>query len=475
MTYHVVDIQLWASDTVASSLFPHDVKLHFLSLVDVSRIPIYLAAGPSLDVSTDNETTARWLTEALLERKEYEGLNDACPSTWRSSRGRQLDQGVLLRVGDGRGLGGNVTELLIYAGLKTDTVFLPTPPASSSSVPPDEPLPETVPEVPEQFKIYALPLCSNVFGHAEEAAGLVSPPLEDCPISREACFLPYPLDQPRKEQKTHQKRQSLSSLFDDATQKRRRFKGRGGESISKAMAGIDRPSLQQGLPSYFDHEELETPSLPQKAPTARNGLKRASTTMSLPSSEYHRPASRSGPIASGKRSSLHRVESAICPRDSPTLSDVDGSLVEQNKAALTKVVMAGMRLYGLQQRKKLCKGLALEERPKTATSVNDSRLFNEDEDEYKLVYHQTFKAAAFVFRRHFNMRAISQDLMRDVVDRFLTLFCSDPMAGTGLQDGDPRALGLSSGNSVLAFDKPTATASSPMLGNVLSPPTAKKR
>jgi hypothetical protein len=264
-------------------------------------------------------------------------------------------------------------------------------------------------------------------------------------------------------------------MFDDATQKRRKIKGRGGESISQAMAGIDRHNSQHGLPPNIELKDLEIAHLPQEGSTSRRGLARASTIMSIASSDYPQPAPRSGPLANGKRSSLHRVASAISPRGSPTVSEMDSIFAHQNKAALTKVIMAGMRLHGLQQRKKTGKGSALEERPRTATSMNHSSGLNEEEDEYKLVYYQTVKAATFAFRKHFSAQTISQERMRDVVDRILTIFCSDPLATTRLHDSGLVPFGVTGGDSLSAFDKPTYVSSSSKPGNFSSPPTAKKR
>ena len=470
-------MHLWTSNQNARGLFPQDAKLYYLSPVHVPGIPLYLAAGPSLEVSSDNEATLGWLSEVLLAQEDSPYQDNILIEPWWSRLGGQSDHGMLLRVEsgeNGQSRDNTITEVLLYAAMETSVAALPAPPASSLPAPPDEHLLKSLPRSLPDVKVYALPLCSKIFDRAERAAGLLSPPPEECKTPREACFLPYGLSQPHDEKTASQKRQSLSSLFEDATQKRRKLKGRGGEIISKAMAGIDRPLSQHGLPQNVEREELETPPLPQKGHAGRRSLTRASTIMSVASSDYSRPASRSGPLANGKRSSLCRVESAISLRDSPTLSDTDGGFALQNKAALTKVVMAGMRLHGLQQRKKPGKRPTLDERPNSATSAGDSAPFSEAEDEYKLVYHQTFKAATFTFRRHFGAQIISQELMRDVVDKFLILFCSDPLTTTGLQDGGLAPFGTTNGESLGAFDKPTIVSSSPMPGRFWSPPTAKR-
>ena len=104
---------------------------------------------------------------------------------------------------------------------------------------------------------------------------------------------------------------------------------------------------------------------------------------------------------------------------------------QQNKLALTRIIMTGMRIYGLQQRKSLKPRVEpeREERP----SRESSRL-EEEEDEYKLIYHQTFKAASFAFRTHMPMEIINQGVLRDVVDSLLVIFCNDPLASQTTND-----------------------------------------
>lgn len=438
-------IQLWTSNSTARSLPPHDAKLHFLSLVDIPSIPLYLAAGPSLDVSTDDVTTAAWLSEVLLLQETPGNDGDGASMPWWSHLGKQSDHGILVKVEENadveRASGSQITEVLFYASVKTGPAALPTLPASSSPAPRGESLQDYVPDDTQDVKVYALPLNSKIFRQAERAGGLASPPSE-------ACFLPYGFDQILGTQIAAQKRQSLSSLFEDATQKRRKLKGRGGERISRAMANIDSPS-QHGLPQDMKREERETPSSPPKGHAPRESLSRASTVASLPSVEFARPPSW-GALTNGKRSSLHRVESAIWPRDSPTLSDTDSSYAQQNKAALVKVVMAGMRLHGLQQRKRHTK----DELPWTGTSTVDPP---EGEDVYKLVYHQAFKAATFTFRRQLTAQIISQEVMREVVDRLLTLFCTDPLAKDLFND-DFAGSSFQEGEAFNAFDLPSTGA-----------------
>ena len=353
-----------------------------------------------------------------------------------------------------------ITELLIYAAVKNGGSSLPTPPTSSSPTPLAEAC-QNPPAQPLTLKVYALPLSSTIIDQAANSAAVVPTP-EDDSASAPAYFLPRCTNEHREAQKIRQKRQDLSSLFDDATQKRRKLKGRGGESVAQAMAGFDRPA-QKGFSIESSSEPLETLPRPISDNLSRKTLSRSSSMTSIATTDYTKPGSRSGPLANGKRSSLHRVENAISPRDSPAFSETDDTYSIRNKAALTKVVMAGMRLYGLHQRKK----------SEVALDNNTSQEF-EVKDEYKLVYHQTFKAATFTFRNQLSAQLIPQDTMRDMVDRLLCLFCTDPMAPNILDNGDLPAFGSQASNHAGGFDLPSGKNSSPS-AMICSTPTTKKR
>jgi hypothetical protein len=99
--------------------------------------------------------------------------------------------------------------------------------------------------------------------------------------------------------------------------------------------------------------------------------------------------------AYSKRSTLSRVS---------TLSHLPDELTVElrNKEALSKVVMAAMRMHGLQQRKRNRTG-----HNSSAPGIDESQQLGEDtaadeamkDDDFKLIYHQTFKGAALALVR----------------------------------------------------------------------------
>ena len=94
-------------------------------------------------------------------------------------------------------------------------------------------------------------------------------------------------------------------------------------------------------------------------------------------------------------------------------------------------------MYGLQQRSK--KSLNSTNGPANHPVLGDSEGMNRrdsslgipngekegEEEEYKLVYHHTFKAAAFALRGRMRREVVGQEAMRDIVDRMLEIFCGE--------------------------------------------------
>lgn len=412
------------------------MKLQFLSLVDVATIPLYLAAGPSLNVWTQNESTEHWLSESLLDDWDL-GYDTAFESTgpWWLRPVQQSDRGILLRVEDDAeavvNAGHRITEFLIYAALCKEPELcnvLPTPPGSSSpGADPDIDISRPL-GIIRDIKIHALPLSSYSYTQIEDCAGLDAPSLYDNLNVGEARFLPATSENALTVLASPQKRQRISTMFEDATYQRKRQMGHGGDRISRAMAEIDGSMTnREPLKTSTLEDVRQNPFVDQMKEklrsTPRGNLSRSSSETSLRIIESSRPPSRRGALTSGKRSSLHRVESIMSTGETFQVPAAN-TIEQQNKCALSRIVMTGMRIYGLQQKKKSIKPQIEQE---TEASFRESSRPPEEEDDYKLIYHQTFKAASFTFRARIALEIINQEAMRDVVDRLLCLFCNDPL------------------------------------------------
>ena len=93
--------------------------------------------------------------------------------------------------------------------------------------------------------------------------------------------------------------------------------------------------------------------------------------------------------------------------------------------------MAGMRLYGLVQSKKR-KSRASSSAPSPAldASFDELEAERQNDEEYKLIYHQVFKGTCFAFRGSVDRESLqsSAELVQEIVDRLLAIFCVDPLA-----------------------------------------------
>ncbi len=418
----------------SASFFPSSAKLRFLSLVEVASIPLHLATGPSLSVWTSSELTEQWISEALLDNWDAEVDTDGSIEPWWLRSIQQSDRGILLQVEDAVGAihsvpisGPKITEVLIYAGIskeRQDHAVLPTPPGSSSPGRGEDPGDGRPSGIMRDIKIYALPLCSREYEELDNGQDLDSRSLQSISVDGEACFLPMALENFPAPVSLPRQRSKLYDLFDDARHQRKRLIRHGGGGVPKVMSTMDGPVLQHersnsgGVKSTPLADQLKDIS---QIGASRGILSHASSTVSSRSIEPSRPPSRRGALVSGKRSSLNRVESVV------TTSDVsDGNMIEpKNKSTLSGIVMTAMRMYGLQPKKRYSKSRIELETQKSL--LRESSRPPDDEDDYKLIYDRTFKGASFAFRRHLASGIVSQESMRDVVDRLLAIFCNDPL------------------------------------------------
>ncbi|KAL8867882.1 MAG: hypothetical protein Q9174_005372 [Haloplaca sp. 1 TL-2023] len=407
---------------------PQHASLRFLAIIEAASVPLYLAAGPSLDVWTDNGKSKERLHQCLIDETEadHNGGNIA----WWARSGGQSEHGILVGVKDqsnettANGL--EITEVLIYAAHASPQSApdsLPTPPESSS--PGHEVARAPKGDVGSSIRLYALPLSSKIFGALEHPS--IDPSTAPLPSADHFHYLslPYEPFEQRPASGNTRKRPKIETIFQDAAQARRQHKKQGGQGISKAMAGLDQ------MPK-------DTTSVTNEGSSAKRApLSRAATTGSfaplpLAKQATARPQSsrRMTQTSSRPQSSLRRVDSILSPSidesHSPIPEDTSTEIEQQNKASLSRIIMTGMRMYGLQQqRKKSMSGASAWDTQSLASTSTSGQ------DEYKAVYHQTFKAVAFAFRRCWKDSVVRQEKMRDTVDVFLEKFCGEQGGGSG--------------------------------------------
>ncbi|KAL8999159.1 MAG: hypothetical protein Q9169_001938 [Polycauliona sp. 2 TL-2023] len=417
-----------------------DASLRYLAVVETANVPLYLVAGPSLDVWTNDEKTEQWLHQCLFDGLIHEHAEDQ--NSWWDRIGGQSHSSILLGVRGGHNAGTGpaptITEILLYAAASSKspkTQAPPTPPASSS------------PDYETQgngaslgIRIHALPLSSKIYNTLGQPPSI--PQVNSSTNCQGFYYLPSPPEvRPDHSDEPTAKRPKIETLFDEATQIRRLHKKSGGEGIAKAMAAMD---ARMAMPS--SSTLAEPPQNPKSKPT-RTPFSRASTTGCInPPSRNHsstsRPNSSHPPsLPKTERSSLSRAPSVFSPAiDESRNSEIpepstNNEIENQNKASLSRVIMAGMRIYGLQQQHQRRKsvGYAFD----TQSQASSSMTAGGGDDEYKAIYHQTFKSTTFAFRNQWKVGVLSQESMRSVVDVFLSRFCEMPSItnGNGEDDG----------------------------------------
>jgi hypothetical protein len=371
----------------ASSIAIPADALHFLSTVEVAKIPLYLAAGPSLDVWTTCEATEAWFESILLSKPAVtsEAEDSVDGHAWWTLARSQSPLGILVQVQDGAGdtQRQSVTEILFYGTIAPSAAeTLPTPPSPSPEHP-DAQLPA--------LRVHALPLSSPLL-HKQAAIPALLAPNDDGAAITEAQFLPSHTapDSPKRKR----------DIFEEATIANKKARGKGGAGIAAAVA---RGTESQSSFAHRKSLSLDTRPSPftESRPASANGAPSRPASRQLsrsPSlSSDTRPISRKGvPEGHNKRSTLSQVATVSTQPEEPTTES-------RNKEALSKVVMAAMRMAGMQQRKK-----NRSRRASLAPGLEDSQNLSIEaaaeeaakDEEYKIMYHQTYKGAAFAFVSH---------------------------------------------------------------------------
>ncbi|KAK7526428.1 uncharacterized protein IWZ02DRAFT_169560 [Phyllosticta citriasiana] len=392
---HIDNVELASAQPVAFSI--SQTSLKYLATVNMTRIPLRLAIGPPMNVYSERQSTQDWFDTLLLDK----WLPKETGQWWQDFR-HQSPVGILVKASDGRkgGSGPRVTEILFFASTESEdsTGF------NGSDAP--------------EIRVLAVPLSSDLL---HQVPAQSTPPLSPTPYptfeeEEAAQFLPQPSAKTVLEAR---KRESISSVFDEAEERRKRARRRGGESVAAAASRANEPALPIAHPK-------RSSSLSFADPPVVKGSRSLSRSPSV--NLEIRPASqREGVDSQAKRSSLSRVAS---------VADLDGepTIESRNKDTISRLVMAGMRMYGLQQRKR---GIKVQARRTSVaggveSQPQDDEVSPEDaarDEEYKLMYHQTYRGAVFAMRTHMSTRLLGQyvDELRDVVDKLLAIFCNDPL------------------------------------------------
>jgi hypothetical protein len=291
------------------------------------------------------------------------------------------------------------TEILFYASREANAVP-PTPPNSS-------PVPEEVINQEHEsihVRVSALILSSELLQHRQ--VGEPTPPSTPPEQPPEAVFLPELI--PSETERIHKppvpKRKTADEAFDEANERRKKARRKGGQGVAAAAA----PKSDKQIPSL---QHRHSTGASQMAPLQTRPLSRS------PSIAPSRPATANRPSA------LSNVENSAS-------LEQESAIERKNKDAISRIVMTGMRLYGLvQSKKRNLRDTSSAPSPAVDESGESIEAEQKSDEEYKLIYHQVFKGTCVAFRaaiRNVNLQQLSVQV-RDVVDQLLVIFCTNPL------------------------------------------------
>lgn len=407
---------LLTTPTDYSLPIPKDSHLRFLSVVDVAQLPVHILLGQQYNVSTNDHQAQKFLERTLLAcSQEHEA--------WWKTIQPESPWGILVAVDRQNGFTDGtvrITELLLVASRfqALNGQRLATPPASS----PFENAIEAATDHQSGIQVLALAMSSDLL----HPGNLPSPPLSPTPDDSEiipGTFLPSRVSHPTEviHEPPTKKRRTATSTLDEATARRAAARRSGGEGISAAAAA--KPEVS--------HRRTSSNTPLQTRPLSRS-----------PSITSSRPVSVRGPSTLEKQpSTLSRVQSlSALPQELPSEESAAAAATEaKNKDIIARVVMAGMRLYGLAQSSRKLRGKQQQRSDRTASPAplpedtatpQELEAERKSDEEYKAVYHQVYKGVCFTFRAHMQTLALQgyTEPLREAADKLLALYCCDPLA-----------------------------------------------
>ncbi|KNG80539.1 hypothetical protein ANOM_010324 [Aspergillus nomiae NRRL 13137] len=444
----------WHSDIT------RDSTLSLRCFVNPALIPLYARVGPNLELHTNDAETSQWLKTKLLGgvwlgEEDMDRLQTVqCPVGLLVS----VDNMIRTKTGS------NTTDILVYGVLSSATSLKrpPTPPVSSSASS-DEIALRTI---RQELRIYAAPISSSLITRTH---ALPTPQSTNELLGHEtlAEFLPD-IRSPSP------KRKRVATLFESVTQHHKRVRQKGGAGVSQLMGHSHLQSSHQSQILRIKRES-EEPSLPLldriAAQRSRSLSVGANLNPSKPSelrTEHPRPGSNRGhPRELIKRNTPNPfIESSLRKEGepSPALPSSDGrvelssapkdteDVILENKNTISRTILTCMRLYGFNR--STTRSGSLNKNPNNHDMLpshaeeKDPRITaaaaplatptpSTDEDEFKAMYHATYRASTFALRKYLKETPVSQGSSKYLpplldkgkamtyIDEFLRLFCEE--------------------------------------------------
>ncbi|KAE8339298.1 hypothetical protein BDV24DRAFT_152858 [Aspergillus arachidicola] len=444
----------WHSDIA------RDSTLSLSCFVNPASIPLYARVGPNLELHTNDAETSQWLKTKLLggvwlEEEDIDKLQTV-----------QCPVGLLVSVNSTirTKTGSTTTDIIVYGVLSNATSFKrpPTPPVSSSASS-DE---TSLRAIRQELRIYAAPISSSLITrtHAFPTPQNTSELLGHETLAE---FLPD-IRSPSP------KRKRVATLFESVTQHHKRVRQKGGEGVSQLMAHAQYQPSHQSQTLRIKRES-EEPSLPlldrivsQRSRSLSVGANLHPIKPSEARTEHPRPGSNRGhPRALIKRNTPNPFIEFSLRKErgpSPALPSSDGRLelsstpkdaedvILENKNTISRTILTCMRLYGFNRPTtrsgSSCKNPNNHDTLSSHAEEKDPRIAaaaaplatptpSTDENDFKTMYHATYRASTFALRKYLKETPVSQDNSKYLppllekgkamtyIDEFLRLFCEE--------------------------------------------------
>lgn len=387
-----------------------------------------MSLGPPLEVETTSEETESWFSSIVFQTQDAAGESS---TSWWQSAATDSPLGILVSVKEPvlsleQNARPRVTELLLYAAKSENshTTRPLTPPESR----PAQGI--ALADDAHHLRVYALPLSSELSHDAPNAEP--TPPaspqadVEDI----EPTFLPQASSKSTDSREIInrppvRKRRNVNEAFDEATERQRKARRKGGESVAAAAAM--HVKSEDSLPTLKHRRSVSNNQIPlQSRPLSRSSSVASARPTGL------REASLS---AVSKPSGLSRTESISGALE----SHVEVTVEQKNKDLVSKMVMTGMRLFGLHQSKsRKSRTNSAAPSPAVDVSFEEVEAEKKNDEEFKLTYHQVYKGTCFAMRQHIPTLALQPhtEALRDTVDKLLAVFCNDPLTSSGEGPGE---------------------------------------
>ena len=271
-----------------------------------------------------------------------------------------------------------ISDFLVYGILSRQQCLPPT-------LPPEWPDHHQRGGARKELKIYATPLSDNLVAKAQALPSPPSTPRHHRDHNAEFVELPPDIHSPN----TAKRKKRVDTFFEAAEQHHRGVQRKGGQAVSQLMAKA------HPHPNPHIQSQVQIKQEPQEQSTLLSS-------------------------------------SLLQPQQARHEQDLE-MIITTNKNLLTRTILTCMRLYGYTRRSN--KTPFPGESAAATRECTPTPGFGSDEDEFKAMYHATYRAAMFALRRYIKSSSSNND-ERDVpvltkekattlVDEILRLFCED--------------------------------------------------